>query len=88
MANGEKTIMVIDHDLTVSKHVKELLEFMDSPCVVTAMPEDWKERLGERRLEAMFVGPELGDDAVDGLLNELETIDPNVPVVVMQEPAQ
>ncbi len=88
MANGEKTIMVIDHDLTVSKHVKELLEFMDSPCVVTAMPEDWKERLGERRLEAMFVGPELEDDTVDELLTELETMDPNVPVVVMQEPAQ
>ena len=88
MSNGEKTIMVIDHDLTVSKHVKELLEFMDSPCVVTAMPDDWKERLGQRRLEAMFVGPELEDDAVDELLTELETLDPNVPVVVMQEPAQ
>ena len=88
MANGEKTIMVIDHDLTVSKHVKELLEFMDSPCVVTAMPEDWKERLGQRRLEAMFVGPELEDDAVDELMTELETLDPNVPVVVMQELAQ
>ncbi len=88
MANGEKTIMVIDHDLTVSKHVKELLEFMDSPCVVTAMPDDWKERLGERRLEAMFVGPELEDDTVDELLTELETVDPNVPVVVMQEPAR
>ncbi len=88
MSNGEKTIMVIDHDLTVSKHVKELLEFMDSPCVVTAMPDDWKERLGQRRLEAMFVGPELEDDAVDELLTELETLDPNVPVVVMQELVQ
>ncbi len=86
MTNGEKTILVIDHDLTVSKHVKELLEFMDSPCVVTAMPEDWQERLGQRRLEAMFVGPELEDDTVEELLTELELLDPNVPVVVMQEP--
>ena len=87
MTNGEKTILVIDHDLTVSRHVKELLEFMDSPCVVTAMPEDWQERLGQRRLEAMFVGPELEDDAVEELLTELESLDPNVPIVMMQEPA-
>ena len=88
MLNGDKTILVIDHDLTVSRHVKELLEFMDSPCVVTAMPEDWRERLGQRRLEAMFVGPELPEDEVDVLTAELEALDPNVPVVVMQEPAQ
>lgn len=88
MLNGDKTILVIDHDLTVSRHVKELLEFMDSPCVVTAMPEDWRERLGQRRLEAMFVGPELPEDEVDVLMAELEALDPNVPVVVMQEPAQ
>ena len=53
MTDREKTILVIDHDLTVSRHVKELLEFMDSPCVVTAMPEDWLERLGQRRLESV-----------------------------------
>ena len=88
MADGEKTILVIDHDLTVSRHVKELLEFMDSPCVVTAMPEDWQERLGQRRLEAMFVGPELEEGTVEELLTELETLDPNVPVVMMQEPAR
>ena len=51
------------------------------------MPEDWLERLGQRRLEAMFVGPELEDDTVEVLLTELETLDPNVPVVMMQEPA-
>ena len=88
MTNGEKTILVIDHDLTVSRHVKELLEFMDTPCVVTAMPEDWRERLGQRRLEAMFVGPEIEEDAVEVLLTELETVDPNVPIVMMQELAQ
>ena len=88
MTNGEKTILVIDHDLTVSRHVKELLEFMDTPCVVTAMPEDWRERLGQRRLEAMFVGPEIEEEAVEVLLTELETVDPNVPIVMMQELAQ
>ena len=88
MTNGEKAILVIDHDLTVSRHVKELLEFMDSPCVVTAMPDDWRERLGQRRLEAMFVGPEIKEDAVEVLLTELETVDPNVPVVMMQEHTQ
>ena len=87
MTDGEKTILVIDHDLTVSTHVKELLEFMDSPCVVTAMPDDWQERLGQGRLEAMFVGPELDASLVDELLSELKSVDPNVPIVMMQEPA-
>ncbi len=87
MTDREKTILVIDHDLTVSRHVKELLEFMDSPCVVTAIPEDWLVRLGQRRLEAMFFGHELEDDTVEVLLTELETLDPNVPVVMMQESA-
>ena len=85
MKSGEKTIVVIDHDLKVSTHVKELLEFMDTPCVVTAMPDDWRERLGQRRLEAMFVGPEIEEDAVEVLLTELESVDPNVPIVMMQE---
>ena len=83
MPDRDKTILVVDHDLTVSRHVKELLEFMDAPEVMTASPEDWRERLGERRLEALFVGPELDDCWLDAMLTDLQTFDPGVPVVRM-----
>lgn len=83
MADTNKTILVVDHDLRISRHVKELLEFMDAPLVVTAGPDDWRERLGDRRLEALFVGPELADDCVNLLLADLQILDPNVPVVMM-----
>ena len=81
----EKTILVIDADAAMADNVRELIEFMDMPSVITAIPGDWQERLGERRLEAMFVGPALSDTQVAGLMSELEDVDPNVPVVMMQE---
>lgn len=84
MTTGEKTILVVDQDPVLAQHVKELIEFMDSPSVVTAELADWRQRLGERRLEALFVGPDLAGDEVLVLLSDLRAVDPNVPVVVMQ----
>ena len=83
MNAGEKTILVVDPDPVLAQHLKELIEFMDSPSVVTAEPADWKQRLGERRLEALFVGPDLTPDDVSALLSDLRSVDPNVPVVMM-----
>ena len=83
-STDEKTILVVDRDTATADNVRELIEFMDMPCVITAIPADWQERLGERRLEAMFVGPALTDAQVHGLMAELEAVDPNVPVVMMQ----
>lgn len=83
MHAGEKTILVVDQDPVLAEHLKELIEFMDSPSVVTAEPSDWKQRLGERRLEALFVGPDLTPDDVSLLLSDLRSVDPNVPVVMM-----
>lgn len=84
MTAGEKTILVVDQDPVLAEHVKELIEFLDSPSVVTAEPKDWRQRLGERRLEALFVGPDLARDEVLVLLTDLRSVDPNVPIVVMQ----
>lgn len=83
MIAGEKTILVVDQDPVLAQHLKELIEFMDSPSVVTAEPADWKQRLGERRLEALFVGPDLTPDVISVLLSDLRSVDPNVPVVMM-----
>lgn len=87
MTAGEKTILVVDQDPVLAEHVRELIEFMDSPSVVCAEPADWRQRLGQRRLEALFVGPDLTPDDVTVLLADLRSVDPNVPVVVMQDDA-
>ena len=81
---SDKTILVVDPNTVVADKVKGLIEFMDTPRVITALPQDWKARLGEQRLEALFVGPDLSDEDVQALLSELASIDPNVPVVMMQ----
>lgn len=84
MKASEKTILVVDPDPVLAAHIKELIEFMDSPSVVTAEPADWRQQLGERRLEALFVGPDLTPDDVAALLSDLRSIDPNVPVIMMR----
>ena len=83
-ATDARTILVVDRDAATAENVRELIEFMDTPSVITAIPAEWRQRLGERRLEAMFVGPALTDAQVEGLMTELEEIDPNVPVVMMK----
>ena len=80
----DRTILVIDQNPATAQNVCELIEFMDAPSVVRALPADWKDRLGERRLEALFVGPELTDKQISTLLAEVAQIDPNVPVVMMR----
>ncbi len=84
MPDRHATVLVVDDDLGRAENLKELIEFMDTPTVITAIPDDWRRRLGTRRLEAMFVGPGLSDEVVDRLLAELKSIDPNVPVVMIQ----
>lgn len=81
----DKTILVVDPSRAVAEHVKELIEFMDSPRVVIARPGDWRAQLGDHRLEALFVGPDLSDEDVRKLLSDLARLDPNVPVVMMSE---
>ncbi|MDX1556957.1 MAG: alpha/beta fold hydrolase, partial [Xanthomonadales bacterium] len=83
MTAGDKTILVVDQDPVLAEHLKELIEFMDSPSVVTAEPSDWKQRLGQRRLEALFVGPDLAPEDLTVLLSDLRSVDPNVPVVMI-----
>ena len=83
MAIASRAVVILGHDQSVSAHVKELVEFMDMPHVITAMPEDWKLRLGESRLEAMFVNPDVTQDVVSSVLQDLSEMDPNVPIVML-----
>lgn len=85
MSPSNRTILILGEDQRAAAHLKELVEFMDVPHVITAMPEDWKARLGDARLEALFVNPELPDEAVCNVLDELSKIDPNVSIVMLEE---
>jgi DNA-binding NtrC family response regulator len=79
-----KTILVIGRSSATADQVRELIEFMDTPSVVTSAVSNWRKNLGEQRLEALFVAPELDDAQITSLLDEVSEIDPNVPIVMMQ----
>ena len=85
MIADERLIMVIDGAEHRGAQLKELIEFMDTPRVCTAAPGEWRQKLGDHRLVALFVGPDMTNGDVRSLLGEIGELDPNVPIVVMQE---
>lgn len=85
MTAQDSLIMVVDRDTAEADHLKQLIEFMDSPAVATATPKRWRERLGDHRLEALFVGPDLSDKDLNVLLADIGDYDPNIPIVLVGE---
>lgn len=79
----ESVVLIVDSVAAELENLRELIEFMDTPNVCTAVPENWQETLGNRRLEAVFVGPDLSDKQIDALLDSVRKIDPNVPIVIL-----
>ena len=79
----ERLIMVIDGQGARGQNLKELLEFMDSPRVQIASPDDWRKRLGDRRLAAIFMGDDLPKDQIDRLMSDIAEVDPNAPIVLV-----
>lgn len=78
---SEPVIVVIDGSEERSRNLKELIEFMDVPRVRIANVDNWRDRLGERRLAAIFVGDDLEPAAVDRVIREVGDFDPNTPIV-------
>ena len=76
-------ILVINHGKAQAQNLKQLIEFMDTPNVRTATPAEWRQQLGEARLEALFVGPDLTTEEIDALITDVGEFDPNVPIVMM-----
>lgn len=73
--------MVIEGPEARGQNIKELIEFMDVPRVRIAQVETWKEKLGERRLAAIFVGDDLEADSFERVIREVGEYDPNTPIV-------
>ena len=77
--------MVINHTLTAADNLREVIEFMDEPEVCTSTPAEWRERLGDRRLGAVFIGSDLTDIEKRSVVRDVGGLDPNTPIVMMHE---
>lgn len=84
MTSVEHVILVVNRNESAARNLKDLIEFMDTPPVLIAAPDDWRARLGEQRLDALFVGPDMSDSEVTTLLTGIGELDPNIPIVMMQ----
>ena len=85
MTGVEHVILVVNRSESAARNLKDLIEFMDTPPVVIAAPNDWRQRLGEQRLDALFIGPNMSDGEVDALMSDIGELDPNIPIVMMSE---
>lgn len=88
MSDTQGTIMVVNAGAATADNLKELIEFMDAPEVRVATPSKWREVAEKTRVEAVFVGPDLGDDEVRTLLAGIGDFDPSIPIVMLDAEAQ
>ena len=79
--------MVVNPSAATADNLKELIEFMDAPEVRVATPSEWREVAEATRVEAVFVGPDLDEDEVHGLLAGIGELDPSIPIVMLDPEA-
>lgn len=80
---GERLIMVIEGREARGQDLKELMEFMDAPRVRISDAENWRKRLGDCRLAAVFLGDDLEQDVIDSVITDVGEVDPNTPIVML-----
>ena len=83
-------ILVVERELAAASRLKAMIEFFDSPRVVTAQPDNWRCEIDRdfrsgRRLDAVFLGTDLEDAEINEVLEAVGQIDPNVSIVLMDE---
>jgi Flagellar regulatory protein FleQ len=76
--------MIVDETPDRAENLKELIEFMDVPEVKVAIPEDWRSRIGDSRLAAVFLSDDLDNDKLRRLIADVGDHDPNVPIVLVK----
>ncbi len=81
--SGTLLFMIVDEVPDRALKLKSLIEFLDVPQVQIAAPDSWRARLGDRRLAAMFVSSDLGEEVVHGVIRDVGEHDPNVPIVMV-----
>ena len=85
MSTADSMIMVVNRSGDAAENLKQLIEFMDAPNVCTATPGRWRKEIGDSRLEAVFVGPDLSDRDVRALVDDIGKLDPNIPIVMISD---
>lgn len=85
MNNADSMIVVVNSSGAAAENLKELIEFMDAPHVCTATPAKWQEQVGDSRLEAVFIGPDISDTDIRAVINDIGELDPNIPIVMITE---
>ena len=85
MDSTDSVIMVVNRAASAAQNLKELIEFMDAPNVCTATPRQWRAQADGHRLEAVFIGPDLDDDDIHALVDDIGKLDPNIPIVMITD---
>ena len=80
-------ILVVDDRPDRADRLKAMIEFMDAPNVVAASTDSWRACAEGERLDAVFLGGCLDEPAVTGVLDAIAAMDPNVSVVLLDEPS-
>ena len=82
-ANNSLLFMIVDEGLERAENLKELIEFMDVPQVEVMPPDNWRSRIGDRRLAAVFLSNDLDPHKLRSLISDVGDHDPNVPIVLV-----
>ena len=85
VSTADRVILVIDERSDRAEPLKEMIEFMDAPEVRITVPEEWKQTLGNQRPAAIFLTEMVSPEKVREILEELGTLDPNIPVVLLSD---
>lgn len=85
MTAQNNMIMVINRVASDAENLKQLIEFMDEPEVRASTPADWRKVAGDARLEAVFVGADLSDKDIRHVVADVGKLDPNIPIVMLQD---
>lgn len=85
MNSADSMIMVVNRTGSAAENLKELIEFMDAPHVCTSTPTKWQQQIGDSRLEAVFIGPDLTDKDIRAVVHDIGELDPNIPIVMITE---
>ncbi|HLT90938.1 MAG TPA: hypothetical protein VKZ85_08345 [Woeseiaceae bacterium] len=82
---GTLLILIVDEEPERAEKLKSVIEFMDVPQVRVAEPGNWRSRIGDRRLAAVFISDALERGVVHSVIAEVGEHDPNVPIVVVEK---
>lgn len=85
MTGRDSIILVVNDSIDEARNIQELIEFMDVPKVCTSTPAKWRSMVGENRLDAVFVGPDLSDKEIRSVLGDVGDYNPNVPIVMLHQ---